>query len=83
LHDTIFYFLPYSWNSAYWIERGIGRHGGKYGYGSATGMFGVLWKNRIVKYFGSLGLLFTLSIMIYYTYTHTLNLGDSHSVFSP
>lgn len=60
-----------------WIEWGIGRHGGKYGHGSAPGMFDVIWKNRIAKYFGSLGLIISLVIMIYYTYIESWTLAFS------
>jgi SNF family Na+-dependent transporter len=60
-----------------WIEWGIGRNGGKYGHGSAPGMFDVIWKNRIAKYFGSIGLLISLSIMIYYTYIESWTLAFS------
>lgn len=60
-----------------WIEWGIGRHGGKYGHGSAPGMFDVIWKNRAAKYFGSLGLIISLVIMIYYTYIESWTLAFS------
>lgn len=60
-----------------WIEWGIGRHGGKFGHGSAPGMFDVIWKNKAAKYFGSLGLLISLSIMIYYTYIESWTLAYS------
>lgn len=60
-----------------WIEWGIGRHGGKYGHGSAPGMFQKLWKNPAAKYFGTLGLFISLVIMIYYTYIASWTLGYS------
>ncbi len=60
-----------------WIEWGIGRHGGKYGHGSAPGMFDVIWKNSAAKYFGSLGLFISLVIMIYYTYIESWTLAFS------
>jgi len=60
-----------------WIEWGIGRHGGKFGHGSAPGMFDVIWKNRAAKYFGSLGLFISLVIMIYYTYIESWTLAYS------
>ena len=60
-----------------WIEWGIGRHGGKFGHGSAPGMFDVICKNKAAKYFGSLGLLISLSIMIYYTYIESWTLAFS------
>ncbi|MDP3829714.1 MAG: sodium:calcium symporter, partial [Ignavibacteriaceae bacterium] len=45
-----------------WIEWGIGRHGGKFGHGSAPGMFERLWKNPAAKYLGTLGLFISLVI---------------------
>lgn len=60
-----------------WIEWGIGRNGGKYNHGSAPGMFDVLWKNKLAKYFGALGLFISLTIMIYYTYIESWTLAFS------
>ncbi len=63
-----------------WIEWGIGRHGGKFNHGSAPGMFDVIWKNKLAKYFGALGLFISLVILIYYTYIESWTLG--FSIFS-
>ncbi|GBD87469.1 sodium:neurotransmitter symporter family protein [bacterium BMS3Abin03] len=63
-----------------WIEWGIGRHGGKYRHGSAPGMFDVIWKNKLAKYFGALGLFISMVILIYYTYIESWTLG--FSIFS-
>ncbi|MDP2362299.1 MAG: sodium:calcium symporter, partial [Ignavibacteria bacterium] len=63
-----------------WIEWGIGRNGGKYRHGSAPGMFDVLWKNKLAKYFGTLGLFISITILIYYTYIESWTLG--FSIFS-
>lgn len=60
-----------------WMEWGIGRHGGKYGHGSAPGMFDVLWKNRVAKYVGAIGLFVSTIILIYYTYIESWTLGYS------
>ncbi|MFO7447450.1 MAG: sodium-dependent transporter [Ignavibacteriaceae bacterium] len=60
-----------------WIEWGIGRNGGKYRHGSAPGMFDVLWKNNLAKYFGAIGLFISLVIMIYYTYIESWTLAFS------
>lgn len=60
-----------------WMEWGIGRNGGKYGHSSAPGMFDVLTKNKIAKYFGALGLLISIVIMIYYCYIESWTLGYS------
>jgi SNF family Na+-dependent transporter len=51
-----------------WLEWGIGRYGGKYGHGSTPGMFEALWKNKLAKYFGVLGLILPFTILVYYTY---------------
>jgi NSS family neurotransmitter:Na+ symporter len=63
-----------------WVEWGIGRHGGKYGHGSAPGMFDVLWKHPIAKYMGVMGLFISMVILIYYTYIESWTLG--YSIFS-
>ncbi|MFH0733964.1 MAG: sodium-dependent transporter [bacterium] len=60
-----------------WIEWGIGRYGGKFKHGSAPGMFDALWKNKISKYFGALGLFISFMIMVYYTYITSWTLGFS------
>lgn len=60
-----------------WMEWGIGRYGGKYRHGSAPGMFHVLWKSKIAKYVGALGLFTSTIIMIYYTYIESWTLGYS------
>jgi neurotransmitter:Na+ symporter, NSS family len=60
-----------------WIEWGIGRNGGRYRHGSAPGMFDVIWKNRVAKYFGALGLFISMTILIYYTYIESWTLGYS------
>lgn len=60
-----------------WMEWGIGRYGGKFGHGSAPGMFDVLWKNRVAKYFGAIGLFVSTVILIYYTYIESWTLGYS------
>lgn len=60
-----------------WIEWGIGRYGGKYNHGSTPGMFNLLWKNPIAKYLGALGLVISMSIMIYYTYIESWTLAFS------
>jgi len=60
-----------------WIEWGIGRHGGRFNHGSAPGMFDVLWKHKLAKYFGTLGLFMSMVILIYYTYIESWTLGYS------
>lgn len=60
-----------------WIEWGIGRHGGTFKHGSTPGMFDILWKNKLAKYFGALGLFISITILIYYTYIESWTLGFS------
>jgi len=60
-----------------WVEWSIGRYGGRYGHGSAPGMFDVMWKNPVAKYLGSLGLFISTVILIYYTYIESWTLGFS------
>lgn len=58
-----------------WIEWAIGRYGGLFGHGTAPFIFNRLWKNRIVKYFGTIGIFGPLIIFIYYTYIESWLLG--------
>jgi SNF family Na+-dependent transporter len=60
-----------------WVEWGIGRHGGKFGYGSVPGMFDTLWKNKLAKYLGVVGLIIPLIILVYYTYVESWTLAFS------
>jgi neurotransmitter:Na+ symporter, NSS family len=60
-----------------WMEWGIGRYGGRFNHGSAPGMFDVIWKSKLAKYFGSLGLFVSLTILIYYTYIESWTLAYS------
>ncbi len=51
-----------------WIEWAIGRYGGIFGHGTAPGVFHKLWKHRLAKYFGIIGIFGPLIIFVYYTY---------------
>jgi neurotransmitter:Na+ symporter, NSS family len=51
-----------------WIEWTIGRHGGARGFNSSPGIFTVLWRNPISKYFGALALIVPVGIYMYYVY---------------
>lgn len=62
-----------------WVEWGIGRYGGTIGHGTAPAVFDVLWKNRIAKYIGILGIFLPLVILIYYTYIASWTLAFSLS----
>jgi SNF family Na+-dependent transporter len=58
-----------------WIEWAIGRHGGLFGHGSAPFILNRLWKNRVVKYLGVIGIFGPIVIFIYYTYIESWLLG--------
>jgi SNF family Na+-dependent transporter len=60
-----------------WIEWAIGRHGGKYGYSALPGMYEVLWKNKIAKYLGALGVFMPFGIVLYYNYIESWTLAYS------
>jgi len=58
-----------------WMEWGIGRRGGHFGYSTAPGMFQSLTKARLAKYIGALGVVMPLLIVIYYVYIESWTLG--------
>lgn len=60
-----------------WVEWGIGRYGGLLGHGTAPGMFDALWKNRLAKYIGIMGIFLPLTVLIYYTYICSWTLSFS------
>jgi neurotransmitter:Na+ symporter, NSS family len=47
-----------------WIEWGIGRYGGKFGYSTSPGMFHKLWDHPVAKYLGALGVFIPLAFVI-------------------
>lgn len=60
-----------------WIEWSIGRYGGIFGHTTAPGMFQRLWKTRLSKYFGVIGIFGPLVIFMYYIYIESWLLGYS------
>lgn len=60
-----------------WCEWAMGRHGGVKGHGTTPGIFYHLWHNRISKYFGTLGILITFGVGVYYVYVMSWTLGYS------
>jgi SNF family Na+-dependent transporter len=59
------------------VEWAMGRYGGKFGHGSAPGIFDALWKHPLSKYIGAAGLFISSVILIYYTYIESWTLGFS------
>jgi len=61
-----------------WIEWTLGRFGGRFGHGTAPGMFhNIANKNRFIKYFGVIGIFGPIAIFTYYTYIESWLLGYS------
>ena len=51
-----------------WIEWTLGRHGGRYGFNSAPGIFNVVWRSGISRAFGALAVFIPLVIYTYYVF---------------
>jgi SNF family Na+-dependent transporter len=58
-----------------WAEWTMGRYGGTRGFNSAPGIYTVIWRNRMAKYFGGLALLIPLVIYMYYVLIEAWCLG--------
>ncbi len=58
-----------------WAEWTMGRYGGLRGFNSSPGIFSVIWRNPISKYFGGLALLIPLVIYMYYVLIESWCLG--------
>lgn len=58
-----------------WIEWAIGRYGGLFGHGTAPFIFDKIWKNRVLKYLGVIGIFGPIVIFIYYIYIESWLLG--------
>lgn len=63
-----------------WVEWTMGRYGGHHGHGSTPGILGLFWRHPAAKYFGVLGILLPLVIVIYYNYIMSWTLA--YAVFS-
>lgn len=50
-----------------WMEWGIGRYGGQFGYATIPRMFDRMWKSPVAKYIGVLGIVMPLVVFVYYT----------------
>jgi len=58
-----------------WAEWTMGRYGGQRGFNSAPGVFSVIWRNPISKYFGAIALLIPVVIYMYYVLIEAWCLG--------
>lgn len=61
-----------------WLEWAMGRYGGTRGHGTTPGMFHLLWKHPVAKYFGVFGLFIPLTVAVYYTYIESWCLGYAY-----
>jgi len=58
-----------------WVEWALGRYGGERGHGNAIAVFGLIWKNKLGRYLGILGVLIPLVVVVYYTYIEAWTLA--------
>lgn len=58
-----------------WAEWTMGRYAGTHGFNSAPGVFTVIWRHPLAKYFGGLALLIPLVIYMYYVLIEAWCLG--------
>jgi len=60
-----------------WTEWAMGRLGGSKGHGTTPSIFYMLWKNKLAKYIGVLGIWIPLVVATYYVYIESWTLGFS------
>ena len=58
-----------------WAEWTMGRYGGTQGFNSAPGIYSMIWRNRLAKYFGAIALMIPLVIYMYYVVIEAWCLG--------
>jgi SNF family Na+-dependent transporter len=51
-----------------WVEWTLGRHGGRYGFNSAPGLFSVIWRSGVSRVFGALAVFIPVCIYMYYVF---------------
>ncbi len=61
-----------------WVEWAMGRFGGGHGHGTTPGMFHKLWSHPVSKYLGTLGILVTFGVGLYYVYVESWTLGYAY-----
>lgn len=60
---------------AAWVEWTMARYGGSKGLHSAPGVYGVIGRGSVWRYFGALGILVPLAVSFYYTFVEAWCLG--------
>ncbi len=58
-----------------WAEWTMGRYGGSRGFNSAPGIYNIIWRRPITRYFGAFALLIPLVIYMYYVLIEAWCLG--------
>ena len=58
-----------------WAEWTMGRYGGLRGFNSAPGIFSMIWRHPLAKYFGAIALIVPLVICMYYIVIEAWCLG--------
>jgi SNF family Na+-dependent transporter len=58
-----------------WAEWTMGRYGGRRGFNSAPGIYNIIWRRPIARYFGAFALLIPLIIYMYYVLIEAWCLG--------
>ena len=62
-----------------WVEWTLGRHGGRYGFNSAPGLFSVVWRSAASRFFGAIAILIPVVIYMYYVFIEAWCLGYAWS----
>jgi NSS family neurotransmitter:Na+ symporter len=62
-----------------WVEWTLGRHGGRYGFNSAPGLFSVVWRSAASRFFGAIAILIPVVIYMYYVFIEAWCLGYATS----
>ncbi len=61
-----------------WAEWTMGRYGGNRGFNSAPGIYSVIWRHKLARYFGAVALLVPLVIYMYYVLIEAWCLGYAY-----
>jgi NSS family neurotransmitter:Na+ symporter len=62
-----------------WVEWTLGRHGGRYGFNSAPGLFSVVLRGSVSRFFSAVAILIPVVIYMYYVFIEAWCLGYAWS----
>jgi NSS family neurotransmitter:Na+ symporter len=60
-----------------WVEWSLGRFGGARGHGTTPGILDAVWRSRVARYFGALGVLIPFVVTVYLVWVESWALGLS------